>query len=172
MKSPFRTPKSQLFGRCMMAVGAVFMLSGCDSDGDTPTKPSPALTLQPFSTQTALDQIATRVRVSMRVTAGLASLADAVQTGRATAEVCGDTCNSDLVVPGPIIGLCDTAVGAGVAEIAAVGLNSDEVSVDFCVSTLTAVQNYTTTVSDGDQRSNTVTTACSVSGASLTCTSE
>ena len=156
----------------MVAVSAIFMLSGCDSDGDTPTKPSPSLTLQPFSTQTALDQIATRVRVSMRVTAGLANLADAVQTGRATAEVCADTCNSDLVVSGPIIGLCDTAVGAGVAEIAAVWLDGDEVSADFCISTLTSVQDYTTTVSDGDQQSNAVTTSCSVSGASLTCTSE
>ncbi len=156
----------------MLAVGALFILSACESDGDTPSKPSAGLTLQPFSTETNPDQIAIRVRVRARVTGGLTGLADAVRSGRASTEVCADTCNSGPVVPGPVLGQCNTFVGAGVAEVASASLDGDEVSVEFCVPLQTTVQNYTSTVSDGTQQSNAVTTSCSLSGGILTCASE
>jgi hypothetical protein len=172
VKNPSRTLNLQAFGGWMLAVGALFVLSACESDGDTPTKPSAGLTVQPFSTETAPDLIAIRVRVRMRVTSGLTDLADAVQSGRASTEVCADTCNSGPVVPGPVLGQCNTAVGAGVAEVASASLDGDEVSVEFCIPITTAVENYTSTVSDGTRESNAVTTSCSLSGGILTCGSE
>ena len=70
-----------------------------------------------------------------------------------------------------MLGQCNPAVGAGVAEVAAATLNGDEISVEFCIPITTNVQNYTSTVSDGTQRSNAVTTSCSLSGGILTCAS-
>ena len=172
MNSVSKTFKVRVVARGVLAVGCVVMLSACDSDGDMPTKPSPSFTVQPVSSETALDQIAIRVRVLMRVTAGLETFATAVQSGLASAEVCADGCNSDRVVPGPVLGQCDTAVGVGVPEIAAVWLDDDEVGVDFCVSTLTTAQVYTTTLRDGTQPSNSVVTSCALSGGFLACESE
>ncbi len=166
-----RSRNLRAFGCWMLAVGALFILSAGDSVGDTPSKPSAALTVQPLSTATAPDQIAIRVGVRMRVTSGLAGLADAVRGGTATTEVCADSCNSEPVVPGPVLGQCNTAVAAGVAEVAAASLEGDEISVEFCIPSTTNVQNYTSTVSDGTQRSNAVTTTCSLSGSILTCAS-
>ena len=92
--------------------------------------------------------------------------------GRAGAEVCADDCNSDTVTPVQVLGECDRAVGAGAPEIAAAWLVNDEVGVDFCIPNLTTAQTFTTTLTDGEQPSNGVTTTCSLSGGFLDCVSE
>ncbi len=153
-------------------VGIATTLSACDSDPDSPTKPSPTLVIEELSTLTQLDQIAVRVELRMRVTAGLTDFADAVGSARATSEVCGDECASRVVVAGPVIGDCDTAVGSGQAEIAIAWMDDDVVGVDFCVPTLTTVQVYETTILSGSQRSNTIETRCAIEGGILTCESD
>ena len=108
----------------------------------------------------------------MRVTAGLTDFADAVGAAGATSEVCAGGCVSRVVVAGPVIGDCDTAVWSGQPEIAIAWLDDDVVGVDFCVPTLTTVQVYETTILSGSQRSNTIETRCVLEGGILTCESD
>ena len=158
-----------LYGFLLVAVSA---LAGCDSDPSSPTKPSPPLTVMSSSTATQGDLIAWRVQLRLRVTEGLADLAEAVQTGAAGAEVCVQgTCVDESLTSTPTEGLCLTAVGVGTVEIEAAWLDGDQAGIDFCVSSLTTAATYETTLGNGVQQSNTIDTECSLSGGFLACVS-
>ena len=150
----------------MVAVG------GCDSNPDDPTKPSPTLMVATSSTETLSDGIAWRVELRLRVTDGLNALAEAVQSGDGRIEVCdAEMCAEDILGSSPMMGPCQTAVGAGAVEIEAAWLDGEEVGINFCVPASTTAATYEITLSAGAQQSNIIETACSLDGAALSCVS-
>ncbi len=155
-----------------MFVVVATVAAGCDSASDNPNKPSPSLTVASSSTATQGDLIAWRVQLRLRVTDGLADLADAAQAGDAGVEVCVvGSCAEETLSANSGEGLCQTAVGAGRVEIEAAWLDGDQAGVDFCVSPLTTSATYETTLSAGARQSNTIDTACTLSGGGLACVS-
>ena len=165
MSVPFKT--KALYGVLGLLLGAV---SACDSVTDTPTKPSPALTVEVLSSATTLDQFAIGVQLRLRVTEGLEAFTNAVRSGAGQGEVCvDDECATQVIVLGQVAGACNTAVGFGTVEMAAAWLDGDVVGIDFCVTTLTTAETYRTTVGDGQQQSNAVETDCAQGGGFLVC---
>ena len=147
-------------------------LSACSSDDTAPTAPSSQLMVQSTSTATQAEPNGLRAQVRLRVTGGLSDVSQAVVAGSATAQVClAGVCDDRVISATFTEGSCTTPVGRGQVAIEAAWQNGDMVGVDFCQENTVASRTFSTTISDGAQRSNPVETTCAPAGGMLVCAS-
>lgn len=144
--------------------------AGCSSDSNSPTAPQTSLQVDAFQTSTQIEQGAFRIQVRMRVLRGLATLDQASASGQARLEIC----DVGGCAQGPLDHSFMEATCAGVPrfDFGTGWLDGDVVGVDFCIPELADGLVFETTVIDGVNRSNIVTTRCAASNVGILCGSQ
>ena len=168
----FARPSVNKRSRFLVGLGVTAALAGCGGDNVSPMAPSAALVVESTSTSTQVEANGVRVQLRVRVTDGLTDLSQAVAAGDATTRVClASACTERTISSTFAEGSCTTLVGDDQITVEAAWQNGDTVGVDFCQESAVAARTFSTTVSDGVQRSNEVQTACTPAGSVLACAS-